>query len=151
LVLTGAESNRAPMGRIRSYTSDPMRACHDVRNPLQDSWQGISSFRCVPSTAYIPYLSPCFGLEIVLPIYADVCVLIYCGLTLVGSALRHNPFAPFVPCHRVIASNLYIGGFFWRVGYIVVAQGWSIRTEVSKENRNTGDGRCGVYCRRVSS
>ncbi|KAF8121405.1 6-O-methylguanine DNA methyltransferase [Boletus edulis] len=30
----------------------------------------------------------------------------------VGSALRHNPFAPFVPCHRVIGSNLYIGGFF---------------------------------------
>ena len=51
-----------------------------------------------------------------LPIYADVCVLMYCGLTLVGSALRHNPFAPFVPCHRVIASNLYIGGFFGEWG-----------------------------------
>ncbi|KAF8999388.1 6-O-methylguanine DNA methyltransferase [Cyathus striatus] len=29
----------------------------------------------------------------------------------VGAALRNNPFAPFVPCHRVIASNLFIGGF----------------------------------------
>ncbi|KAI8462015.1 6-O-methylguanine DNA methyltransferase [Phakopsora pachyrhizi] len=29
----------------------------------------------------------------------------------VGSALRKNPFAPTVPCHRVIKSNLYIGGF----------------------------------------
>ncbi|GJN87617.1 hypothetical protein Rhopal_000572-T1 [Rhodotorula paludigena] len=29
----------------------------------------------------------------------------------VGAALRNNPFAPFVPCHRVIASTLYIGGF----------------------------------------
>ncbi|KAH7881840.1 hypothetical protein F5I97DRAFT_470194 [Phlebopus sp. FC_14] len=36
----------------------------------------------------------------------------------VGSALRHNPFAPFVPCHRVIASNTFIGGFFgeWGTG-----------------------------------
>jgi methylated-DNA-[protein]-cysteine S-methyltransferase len=29
----------------------------------------------------------------------------------VGSALRNNPFAPFVPCHRIIASDHYIGGF----------------------------------------
>lgn len=28
-----------------------------------------------------------------------------------GSALRNNPFAPIVPCHRVIASTGYIGGF----------------------------------------
>jgi methylated-DNA-[protein]-cysteine S-methyltransferase len=25
--------------------------------------------------------------------------------------LRNNPFAPFVPCHRVIASNRSVGGF----------------------------------------
>lgn len=25
--------------------------------------------------------------------------------------MRENPFAPHVPCHRVIASNLFIGGF----------------------------------------
>lgn len=28
-----------------------------------------------------------------------------------GGALRINPFAPYVPCHRVVASNLFIGGF----------------------------------------
>ena len=29
----------------------------------------------------------------------------------VGQALKRNPHAPRVPCHRVIASDLRIGGF----------------------------------------
>lgn len=29
----------------------------------------------------------------------------------VGQALRRNPFAPEVPCHRVVASDGSIGGF----------------------------------------
>jgi len=29
----------------------------------------------------------------------------------VGQALRRNPYAPEVPCHRVIATNGRIGGF----------------------------------------
>ncbi len=29
----------------------------------------------------------------------------------VGQALSHNPFAPEVPCHRVIRSDLALGGF----------------------------------------
>ncbi|KAF8467318.1 DNA binding methylated-DNA--cysteine S-methyltransferase [Kalaharituber pfeilii] len=29
----------------------------------------------------------------------------------VGGALRKNPYAPAVPCHRVIAATGYIGGF----------------------------------------
>lgn len=29
----------------------------------------------------------------------------------VGQALKRNPFAPEVPCHRVIQSDLSIGGF----------------------------------------
>ena len=32
----------------------------------------------------------------------------------VGQALRRNPFAPQVPCHRVIASDLTLGGFAGR-------------------------------------
>lgn len=34
----------------------------------------------------------------------------------VGNALRNNPFAPYIPCHRVIASNFFIGGFFGEWG-----------------------------------
>ena len=29
----------------------------------------------------------------------------------VGNALRNNPFAPAVPCHRVLASDGTLGGF----------------------------------------
>ncbi len=29
----------------------------------------------------------------------------------VGQALRGNPYAPEVPCHRVIAADLRVGGF----------------------------------------
>ncbi|EGG02331.1 uncharacterized protein MELLADRAFT_110193 [Melampsora larici-populina 98AG31] len=38
------------------------------------------------------------------------------GAQAVGNALRSNPFAPFVPCHRVINADLYIGGFFGDYG-----------------------------------
>lgn len=34
----------------------------------------------------------------------------------VGQALRRNPFAPEVPCHRVIAADLTPGGFGGRRG-----------------------------------
>ena len=30
----------------------------------------------------------------------------------VGQALKRNPFAPEVPCHRVVAANGSIGGYF---------------------------------------
>jgi methylated-DNA-[protein]-cysteine S-methyltransferase len=30
----------------------------------------------------------------------------------VGNALRNNPFAPIVPCHRVLPSSYKIGGFY---------------------------------------
>jgi methylated-DNA-[protein]-cysteine S-methyltransferase len=29
----------------------------------------------------------------------------------VGGALRDNPFQPLIPCHRIISSTLFIGGF----------------------------------------
>ncbi len=33
----------------------------------------------------------------------------------VGQALKNNPFAPEVPCHRVIRSDLSIGGYVGQV------------------------------------
>ena len=32
----------------------------------------------------------------------------------IGQAMRHNPYAPIVPCHRVVASDGSIGGFSGR-------------------------------------
>ncbi|KAK0626352.1 6-O-methylguanine DNA methyltransferase [Immersiella caudata] len=34
----------------------------------------------------------------------------------VGNALRTNPFAPLVPCHRVVATGGLLGGFKGKIG-----------------------------------
>ncbi|BGP30960.1 hypothetical protein JCM10296v2_002722 [Rhodotorula toruloides] len=43
--------------------------------------------------------------------YGQLATLLSSSPRAVGSALRSNPFAPYVPCHRIIASTLFIGGF----------------------------------------
>lgn len=44
----------------------------------------------------------------------------------VGQALRRNPFAPKVPCHRVITSSMELGGF---------GGSWGIETDKVKRKR----------------
>jgi methylated-DNA-[protein]-cysteine S-methyltransferase len=34
----------------------------------------------------------------------------------VGNAMAHNPYAPIVPCHRVVAAGGFIGGFAGKWG-----------------------------------
>lgn len=47
--------------------------------------------------------------------YASLAGVIGCrSPRAVGQALRRNPFAPDVPCHRVISADLKIGGFSGR-------------------------------------
>jgi methylated-DNA-[protein]-cysteine S-methyltransferase len=44
--------------------------------------------------------------------YRDLAKFIDCrSCQAVGQALKRNPFAPMVPCHRVIKSDRTIGGF----------------------------------------
>lgn len=44
--------------------------------------------------------------------YQSLARYVGCGSArAVGQALKRNPFAPVVPCHRVIASDLSLGGF----------------------------------------
>jgi methylated-DNA-[protein]-cysteine S-methyltransferase len=44
--------------------------------------------------------------------YGALAKRIGCGSAqAVGNALRNNPYAPRVPCHRVLAADLSIGGF----------------------------------------
>lgn len=35
----------------------------------------------------------------------------------VGQAMRRNPYAPIVPCHRVVAADLTLGGFSGSWGF----------------------------------
>ena len=44
--------------------------------------------------------------------YQELAKALHCGsCQAVGQALRRNPYAPIVPCHRVIAASQAIGGF----------------------------------------
>jgi methylated-DNA-[protein]-cysteine S-methyltransferase len=44
--------------------------------------------------------------------YKEIARVIHCrSQQAVGQALRRNPYAPTVPCHRVVKSNGSIGGF----------------------------------------
>lgn len=45
--------------------------------------------------------------------YAGLAKKIHCGSPrAVGQALKRNPFAPEVPCHRVVKSDRGLGGFY---------------------------------------
>ncbi|KAK8163414.1 6-O-methylguanine DNA methyltransferase [Phyllosticta citribraziliensis] len=43
--------------------------------------------------------------------YAALAKALHSSPRAIGGALRNNPFAPEVPCHRCIASSGYVGGF----------------------------------------
>ena len=48
--------------------------------------------------------------------YAGLAAEIRCGSPrAVGQALKRNPFAPEVPCHRVVKSDRTLGGFYGQV------------------------------------
>jgi methylated-DNA-[protein]-cysteine S-methyltransferase len=45
--------------------------------------------------------------------YGSLAALLECGSSqAIGQALRNNPFAPEVPCHRVVKKDGSLGGFF---------------------------------------
>jgi methylated-DNA-[protein]-cysteine S-methyltransferase len=49
--------------------------------------------------------------------YKHLAIAVECGSSqAVGQALRRNPHAPTVPCHRVVQSDRSIGGFFGTTG-----------------------------------
>tara|TARA_Y100000310_G_scaffold232975_1_gene235809 strand:+ start:995 stop:1291 length:297 start_codon:yes stop_codon:yes gene_type:complete len=58
----------------------------------------------------------------------------------IGQALRHNPDAPRIPCHRVIASDLTLGGYCGKMNHpkkvkLLRKEGISIsNNRISKKN-----------------
>jgi methylated-DNA-[protein]-cysteine S-methyltransferase len=73
---------------------------------MRNKYQGVSAFqkRVYESVSRVPLGR--------VTTYKLVAAAIGCGSArAIGQALKKNPFAPKVPCHRVIASDLRIGGF----------------------------------------
>ena len=82
-----------------------MATIDDIRDMVVNA-SGITEFQ---RKVYLELLNVPCGETIS---YGELARRIGCGSAqAVGQALKRNPFAPDVPCHRVIASDGSIGGF----------------------------------------
>ena len=80
----------------------------DIRKRLELSTE-ISPFQ---RRVYMELLNIPAGVTIT---YGELAQRIGCrSAQAVGQALKRNPFAPEVPCHRVVAADGSIGGYFGR-------------------------------------
>ena len=59
-----------------------------------------------------------------------------CSAQAVGQALKRNPFAPVVPCHRVVAANGSIGGYFGKRNGEMVERKRTLLEEEQKDTQN---------------
>ncbi|KAJ6615517.1 methylated-DNA--cysteine S-met, partial [Mycena sp. CBHHK59/15] len=92
-------------GGIYYPTTDSLRAAFRTdsgKRVTSHQWAAYDFTRTIPSGKVATY--------------KDVCLAVGGSPRSVGGALRNNPFAPVVPCHRVIAANLFIGGFLGEWG-----------------------------------
>jgi len=72
--------------------------------------------------------------------YKTLAVAVGCGSAqAIGNAMRRNPYAPKVPCHRVIPSSLKIGGYEGRTDGEEVAR--KLELLESEGVKFDGDGR----------
>lgn len=83
-----------------------MPSLPDIRHRVE-THPGITAFQ---RKVYLALLSVAPGTTIT---YKQLGERIGCrSPQAIGQALKRNPFAPDVPCHRVISTNGSIGGYF---------------------------------------
>ncbi|KAH7922885.1 DNA binding methylated-DNA--cysteine S-methyltransferase [Leucogyrophana mollusca] len=116
---------RKPLGGEAIFpVSEVQQDCSDCDVPYPTDESQRSAFVTPEGKKVTPHQWAVYDFTRTIPCgrittYKDLCVALGQGSPRsVGSALRNNPFAPYVPCHRIIASNLYIGGFYgeWGTG-----------------------------------
>ena len=113
-----------PAGRVTTYGAmaqvlgSAPRACGQVsagrpRQRAQACWPLEAGAKTAPAVDWLPDAMPSTH-----PSLPLTCVAPPPRPPPSVQALRRNPFAPAVPCHRVIAASLELGGFSgsWGVG-----------------------------------
>ena len=84
--------------RKKKHSSDAMTKLEEVkRTPFR--------LRVWAACSHIPK-----GVVTSYQCLANVCLCHHCPRA-IGQALRHNPFNPYVPCHRVVDSKGHLCGF----------------------------------------
>lgn len=72
--------------------------------------------------------------------YAELAHRIGCrSAQAVGQALRRNPFAPEVPCHRVVASDGTAGGYFGKTSGEMIVRKIRLLEEERLQNPKSPD------------
>ena len=102
----------------------------DIRKRLEASTE-ITTFQ---RRVYMELLNVPTGATIT---YGELARRIGCrSAQAVGQALKRNPFSPEVPCHRVIAANGSLGGYFGeREGEMIERKG-KLLEEEQKDTQN---------------
>ena len=102
----------------------------DIRKRLEQSTE-ITPFQ---RRVYMELLNVPAGSTIT---YGELARRIGCrSAKAVGQTLKRNPFAPHVPCHRVVAADGSIGGYFGeREGEMIEHKRRLLNEEQSKNRR----------------
>ena len=102
----------------------------DIRKRLEECTE-ITPFQ---RRVYIELLNVPAGTTIT---YGELARRIGCrSAQAVGQALKRNPFAPDVPCHRVVAANGTIGGYFGQCSGEMVERKRKLIEEEKKSAKN---------------
>ncbi|KAJ7165619.1 methylated-DNA--cysteine S-met [Mycena crocata] len=114
-----SESFSLPSLKLGYATAVPQETASDMYYPITSALR--TQFRTQAGKRVTPHQWDVYDFTLAIPAgkvatYKDVCQAVGGSPRSVGGALRNNPFAPFVPCHRVIASSLFIGGFLGEWG-----------------------------------
>ncbi|KAK6524941.1 hypothetical protein TWF281_011831 [Arthrobotrys megalospora] len=99
-----------------SSTTKPKEKDTDANDVKIGPAHPENTFVIPKDTAVTDYQKKVYALLLQIPpgkisTYAHLSAALSSSPRAVGNALRRNPYAPDVPCHRVIATTGYIGGF----------------------------------------
>ncbi|CRK97403.1 CLUMA_CG010793, isoform A [Clunio marinus] len=82
--------------------------------------------------------------------YKNIANIVKCNSSrAIGQALRRNPFAPDVPCHRVVKSDLTLGGFSGSTGNKTVERKLKILQSEGVEFQPLKDKKLEIYHTKV--